>query len=201
MMKRILLSSALLLSGMFVHTRMDEKIPEERGAVVAKIAVVDFQEIFDVDPKASPVSEWGDAMAKLEKELKPRLEKIQDMQARFQRDVKKLREQGKNDADAEAELMKLENDIQVDAKAYQAFSQKEFGKIQGFFAAKVNKVAEVIALKEGWTLVLALVPGQTLYVSDSCNITDKVIAKLNEDYRAEQRVKKFSTSKKVEKAA
>lgn len=201
MMKRIFLSAALLISMVCVQAEIADKIPNGKKAIVTKDAVVNFQKIINFDdPKDAASLEWQDLMAELEKKLKPRLTKLQDMQAKFQKDQKEAIEQNKfNDEDIIARLAKLKNDIEVDAKAYQAYSQKLMAEAQMQFGEKVVAVAKEIALEQGWTRVDAL-SGQTLWVSEACDITDDVVERMNKNYRAEQRAKKFAASNKVEKS-
>src|SRR5437870_5663750 len=136
--------SFFMLSLLFVSAvhAVEEKVASEvvanKKAVVAKVGVVDFQKIIDMeDPANSASLEWRDIMMDLEKKLKPRMNKIQDMQTKLQKDAKEMREIGRPDDDTMARLQKLENDIQIDAKAYQSYSQKLLGEAQTQFGDKV----------------------------------------------------------------
>lgn len=185
---------SLLLVSVTVQQLHAAQEKTKRVPVVAKVAVVDFQKIINFDEPAGSASlEWRDIMGELEKKLKPRLEKIQNMQTKLQKEVKEAREQMKTDDDTGARLTKLEHDIQVDAKAYQSYSQKELGEVQTQFGEKVKSVIEEVAAEQGWTHVL---PGPLLYSLGSCDITDDVVERLNNNYRVELRKKKLAAGQK-----
>lgn len=198
MMQRFFLLSLLLIS-LSVHAAevcppTGARAGGKKTPIVAKVAVVDFQKIINFDdPSGSASLEWRDIMAELEKKLKPRMNKLQDMQTKLQKDAKEAREQMKNDDDTAARLMKMQNDIEIDAKSYQSFSQKALGEVQTQFGEKVKSVVEEVAAEQGWTHVF---PGPLLYSLESCDITNDVIERMNKNYREELRKKKFAASQK-----
>lgn len=200
MMQRFFFLSLLLVS-LSVHAQegtvsapLIARAGGKKTPVVAKVAVVDFQKIINFDEPAGSASlEWRDIMAELEKKLKPRMNRLQDMQAKLQKDAKEAREQMRNDDDTAARLMKMQNDIEIDAKSYQSYSQKALAEVQTSFGEKVKAVVEEVAAEQGWTHVF---PGPLLYSLASCDITDDVVERMNKNYREELRKKKFAASQK-----
>jgi Skp family chaperone for outer membrane proteins len=191
MFKKIFCLSALLA---ITAVQLADVKEVKKTAIAAKLAVVDFQKIINFDvPEESSSLEWRDLMADLEKKLKPRITKLQDKQAKLQKRAQET--QGKMDDDINAELMKMQNEIEIDAKAYQTYSQKALGEVQNQFGEKVRLVVQAVAQEQGWTHVL---PGPLLYVLESCDITNDVVDRLNKNYRTEQRAKKFGKAEKAE---
>lgn len=162
------------------------------------VAVFDFQGIVNFDdPTKSDSLEWRDIMTDLEKNLKPRLDKLQKKQEKLQKLAKEL-QGGRPDEDKVAEAAQLESSLKIEAQAYQNHSQKELQKVQGQFGEKVRLTVEKVAQQEGVDIVI---PGPVLYVREKCDITKKVIERLNNDYRAEQRAKKFKADSGAKAAA
>jgi|GEM_PF-2317457 len=195
--KNIIFSVALLMVfGVHAEPAANPVNPsKKKTAIVSKVAVVDFTDMFN-DPKESKSLEWQKLMGDAEEKIKPRLESLQKKQTEFQKKAKdaQIKGQANMDEDTMAQLTKLEHDIQVDAKAYQAYSQKLMGEMQAQFGEKVTAVVKAVAKEQGWTHVL---PGPLLYVDPACDITEDVVERLNSEYRAEQRAKKFAKADKA----
>ncbi len=189
-----LLAVALLLSGTAVGAAAAPAgagaAPQSKKAVVAKIAVVNFEEIVNFeDPSKSKAIEWADRMTKLEQSLRPQISKIQDKENTLKAKLQKAQAEKSQDEEVKADLMRLKNDIEIEAEKYKKVSAKRFEDERAQFGDKIQKVVQVVAKEQGWTHVL---PGPLLFAVPECDITSDVIEQLNKEFRAEQRAKSFA---------
>lgn len=192
MYKKILCLSLLAFAPVFAA---QVKEAPKKAAIPAKVAVVDFQKIINFEnPDDSASLEWRDLTKELEKKLKPRVEDIQKKQMKLQKMAQEAQSKANIDVSTKTQIQQLQIEVENEYKAYQEYSQQALGEVQNQFGEKVRVVVQKVAQEQGWTHVF---PGPLLYVLESCDITNDTVKALNDQYRTEQRAKKFSSANPV----
>lgn len=140
-------------------------------------------------------------------------DRIEALNRQFEKLRTELRERGRNlknmyqDQDANAndphqvaKAMKEQSALDIDAKLAQQEYQTRMGQMQGEFLKEVQSVIQELAEESEWDVVLPI-DKKASYLAAKVDVTDTIIKRLNEKYRAKQRAKKFSESTKKESSS
>ena len=158
-----------------------------REAIVTKVAFCDMQQLMAYGSpemiKQAP-EEWQKELGKLQAEVTKRAQKIQKMSQDLEKmadEAKKKKGMTSDDAREKQniEMMELQQKIEIQAKALEAYQQQEFNKVGMAFQQKVAKKVKEIKEMQGWNMVVPI----ALFADESCDITKDVVNSLNSDYK------------------
>ncbi len=150
--------------------------PAVHSADVAKIGIIDFQQIVEEsEPGKKAKAEINAQGSKMQEELKRKADELKEMEKQLERDslVTSQEKQEQNQRDFRIKL----NDFKGLQKKYEQNLQRLQKKIIGQLQKDVFYLAKEIGKKEGYQLILERTG--VLYVPKSLNITDRVIAEYN----------------------
>ncbi len=202
MKKQLIISLVLLcVAGVIPHVRA-----ERETAPVTKVAHINLNSIMG-DNLEQSAHEWRDRVLQLQNELRDRATKIEADKAKLDKLAREVRQDDSNQksrfmsegakSDRTTEALKLQRDIEFAIEQAKAYQMEAFQKIQADIFAKVEKIAEKIAIDQGWDIVLM---GGGVYVSKRADLTYDVLAALNKDYDALQEAAKKAAEKSFSKA-
>jgi outer membrane protein len=149
------------------------------GAASLKVAVVNLQKIMQASPQARQVK------ARLKKEFAPQQRKILDKQKKLQELERKLNNTsaqmtGSDSEDTRMQIDTLQHDIQQLRNDFlddlNLRRNQELSKLQRVVVDEVNQYAD----DHHFDLVIG---DGVFYASSRVNITDKIIERLNHDFK------------------
>ncbi|MBF0118764.1 MAG: OmpH family outer membrane protein [Desulfobacterales bacterium] len=151
-----------------------------------KIAVIDFQTIFDVSEigKAAKddVNRQGEKMAA---EVKKKRAELEEMKKQLERDSM---------VGNKTKLEEKARDFRIKVEDFKFMEQKyndEFRKVNGEavnrIQGEVMVIIQEIGKKEGYTLILEKRETGTLYLSNQIDITDRIIQLANEKFKQKKK--------------
>ncbi|KKR97239.1 MAG: Outer membrane chaperone Skp (OmpH) [candidate division TM6 bacterium GW2011_GWE2_41_16] len=156
------------------------------SSLSAKIVYIDMQKLMPQDPEGIKVApqEWQSEILKLQKEITSRASKIQDKNQKLEKMVEEARKQSKiaSQDSMEAkniEMVQLQNNIQIEARALEEFQMKRGREVSGKFYEKIDKKVRELAVSRGWDIVIPV----ALYAKPSFDKTADVIAALDADHK------------------
>lgn len=161
------------------------------GADVAKIGVVDFQQVLTTSSAGKKAQmEINKKGKQMEAELKEKGAVIEKQRESFERESlvmsKEMRDQKVR------ELRIMVNDFKTLQKRYsEEFKRYESGNVQNIYK-EIRALVEALAKKEGYLLVIERRDGGLLYFPKSIDLTDKVIQTYNTKFAAQPEKEKKS---------
>lgn len=168
---RKLLLMVILLSGL---------IPAVQAAEASSVGYVDVQYLIDNSPQAQAATE------DLEKQFGPKQEELRQKQQEFQRLQQQLQKDGLVMSESEREQMEtrmreLKRDIQRGQEAFREELNIQRNNALSEVRDAVMKAVRNLAEEEGYDLVV----GQgVLHASDAVNLTDRVLERMKEQFKA-----------------
>jgi len=157
-------------------------LPAAHAAEEARVGYVNVQYLVDNSPQAKAAS------SDLEKKFGPQQQALQEQKQEFQRLQQKLQKDGlvmsENErAEIEQNLRELKREIERGQKDLREELNIQRNGILSEIHDAVMKSVESLAREEGFDLIV----GQgALYASDAVNLTDKVLARMKEQFDAQQ---------------
>jgi outer membrane protein len=157
-------------------------VPAVRAADEARVGYVNVQYLVDNSPQATAAS------SDLEQKFGPQQRELQKQKQEFERLQQKLQKDGlvmsENErADVEQQLRELKREIERGQKDLREELNIQRNDILSRIQDSVMKSVQDLAKDEGYDLIV----GQgALYASDAVNLTDKVLARMKEQFNAEQ---------------
>jgi outer membrane protein len=149
---------------------------EVYSADVAKIGVIDFQQIFDKsDPGKQAKNEITAQGKKMETELKKKAAELEKLQDQLEREamVMSTEKREQNERDLRIKV----NDFRGLQKKYDQDLQRLQKKVVLQLRKDILAMAQEIGKKEGFQLILER--SGVLYVPSSLDITDRIIKEYN----------------------
>ena len=151
------------------------------SADVAKIGVIDFQQIIDKsDPGKQAKNEINAQGKKMETELKKKAAELEKLKDQLEREalVMSTEKREQNERDLRIKV----NDFKGLQKKYEQDLQRLQKKMIGQLQKDILALAQKIGKKEGFQLILER--SGVLYVPSSLNITDRIIKEYNKNGKA-----------------
>jgi Skp family chaperone for outer membrane proteins len=109
----------------------------------------------------------------------------------------KTNEIDQTDPSQMAMAMKEQSALEIDAKLLQQEFQMRMNQLQGEFLQSVQEVIRELAAEFEWGLVLPI-DSDMAFAIEKIDVTKKIVARLNDKFRAKQRAKKFADPAKKE---
>lgn len=147
-----------------------------QSADVAKIGIIDFQQIIDKSgPGKKARAEINAQGKKMEVELKKKAAELEEMKAQLEREalVMSTEKREQNERDLRIKV----NDFKGLQKKYEQDLQRLQKKMIKQLQKDILSLAQKIGKKEGFQLILER--AGVLYVPSSLNITDRIIEEYN----------------------
>jgi outer membrane protein len=147
-----------------------------QSADVAKIGIVDFQQIVDKSERGKKARAEINAQGKkMEVELKKKAAELEEMKAQLEREamVMSTEKREQNERDLRIKV----NDLRGLQKKYEQDLQRLQKKIIKQLHQDILLLAQKIGKKEGFQLILD--KAVVVYVPSSLNITDRIIKEYN----------------------
>lgn len=157
-------------------------LPVAQAAEDTRIGYVDVQYLVDNSPQAKAAS------SDLEKKFGPQQQELQKQKQEFQRLQQKLQKDGLVMSESERTgieqgLRELKREIERGQKDLREELNIQRNGILSEIQSAVLKSVKTLAQEEGFDLIV----GQgALYASDAVNLTDKVLARMKEQFDAER---------------
>jgi Skp family chaperone for outer membrane proteins len=191
MIKRVFLMAGLFLASCTVlHADLQSPQP-------TKIAYIRLDVLMGDKLEQTP-HEWRDRISAIDRELKTRAEQITSDQQRLQKLAVELSsKEGSKWTSDEArqskteEAMKLRQSIELASGQAENYRSTSFQRAQADIFGKIEKVAETIALKKGFDLVLV---GGGIWVNKQIDITVDVREELNKEYESSKAKKQKASA-------
>jgi len=150
--------------------------PIAHSADVAKIGIVDFQQIIEEsEPGKKAKAEINVQGKKMEKELKSKAAEIEEMKKQMEREALVMSAEKREQSDRDFRIKV--NDFKSLQRKYEQDLQRLQKRMIGQLQKDVFLITKEIGKKEGFQLILEKTG--VLYVPRSLNITDRVIAEYN----------------------
>lgn len=130
--------------------------------------------------------ELRDAVKEFEKRVQSQMGSLRKREQDLQN---RANEANQADFERMADLMKDKEAIKIDSQLLQRKLEQEQLEVGRAFEQKIDDVLEAIRTEEKLLLICNLTAGSV--ADESIDITDKVVERLNENYRKEQRAKKL----------
>jgi Skp family chaperone for outer membrane proteins len=171
----------------------------ECGGTIVRLVAYDQEAIFGQDERGMHrCFELQDRLESLNREFEKRRTDLRE-RGRNLKTLYQDQEANANDPQQMAKAMKEQSALDIDAKLAQQEYQTRLGNMQGEFLKEVQAVIQELADEFDWDIVIP-VDKKSSYVAPKVDVTEKIIKRLNEKYRAKQRAKKFAESNKKENA-
>jgi outer membrane protein len=164
------------------------------GADVAKIGVVDFQQVLETSNAGKLArGEINEQGRKMEEDLKKKGEKIEEAKKKLEREALVMSNEMR--ADKEREIRISINDFKSLQKQYMADFKEQEKKLVTSIQKELLKIVAEIGKKEGFLLILEKREAGIIYSPDTIDISDRVIQEYNAIF-AQKSGKKDKTNKK-----
>lgn len=149
------------------------------GADVAKIGIVDFQQVLTESEGGQAVqSRIQKKGREMESNLQELGTEIESLTKKLNRDSMVMSKEKRDEQQRELEIKKY--DFQSMQKKYQSEFREMESKLVDKLRADIFGVAETIGKKEGYLLIIEKIAA--IYYPSSIDITDKVIKAYNEQF-------------------
>jgi outer membrane protein len=142
---------------------------------------------------------WTDLGREAQEALNNKGQKLQAKQQKLQEKMKKLESMGAAASktarqELEEEVAKLRNEIQIEYESLQATEQRMSQEAQMEIVKDIEDATKQIAQEEDMDMITA---GAVVYAKAELNMTDKVLARVNQNYAANK--KKSDATVKIAK--
>lgn len=172
----------------------------ECGGALVRLVVYDQEAVFGQDERGMHrCFELQDRIDTLNREFEKRRTDLRE-RGRNLKNLYQDQDMNAGDPHQVAKAMKEQSALDIDAKLAQQEYQTRMGQMQGEFLKEVYSAIQELAEEFEWDVVLPI-DKKSAYATSKVDVTDKIIKRLNEKYRAKQRAKKFSESTKKDSAA
>ena len=149
------------------------------AADVAKIGVVDFQQVIKASEAGQQVQEKLQKQGReMESELQDLGQQIEELQKQLSRDSMVMSKESRQEKQREMEIKRY--DFQTKKKEYESRFRELQSQLVGKLQEEILSIAENIGKKEGYLLIIE--KNAAVYYPDSIEITDKVIKAYNEQF-------------------
>ena len=149
------------------------------AADVAKIGVVDFQQVIQESDAGKQVQERIQKQGReMEAELQDLGQQIENLQKQLSRDSMVMSKEKRQEKQREMEIKRY--DFQSKKKEYENEFRQMQSELVGRMQEEILAIAEEIGKKEGYLLIVE--KNAAVYYPDSIEITDKVIKQYNQQF-------------------
>ena len=149
------------------------------AADVAKIGVVDFQQVIQESEAGQQVQERIQKQGrKMESDLQELGQQIEELQKQLSRDSMVMNKKKRQEKQREMEIKRY--DFQSKKEEYESEFRQMQSELVGKLQAEILSIAEEIGETEGYLLIVE--KNAAVYYPDSIEITDKVIKAYNEQF-------------------
>lgn len=156
-------------------------VPTSFGADVAKIGVIDFQQILEKSsPGKAAQAEIKKKGRKMEKELKKKGASIEESKKKLERERLVMNREMRQEKEREIRINI--NDLKTMQKKYMADFKIYENQLVNEIQKEVLEIVEAIGKKSGYLLILERREGGALYYPSSIDLTDRVIKEYNAQY-------------------
>ena len=163
----------------------------ECGGTIVRLVAYDQGDIFGQDERGMHrCFELQDLLDSLNREFEKKRSDLRDRS----RNLKSM-DMDASDPQQMAKAMKEQSALDIDAKLAQQEYQTRMGTMQTDFLKEVQAAIQELASEFEWDIVIP-VDKKSSYVTSKVDVTEKIIKRLNDKYRAKQRAKKFADSSK-----
>jgi len=145
--------------------------------------------------------ELQDRIETVMKELEQLQSTLRDRERDFQKLAREQEAAALYDVDQMATIMKAQNNLDIDRKVLMQMRQTRIPQIcMTFLHDEVHEILVELQKEFGWD-VIKTYDVKTDVVAEKSDITELVISRLNDKYRAKQRAKKFSENIKQDSSS